>query len=198
MKSPHHLCAIIVGLFVLISASALAVPTDVFISEYIEGSSYNKSIEIYNGTGSTINLENYTLELYSNGAVTPTSTHTFGATDSVAHTDVFVISHTSAAQAILDVSDATNGSVINFNGNDALVLKNASSTVIDSIGDVGNNADFGADVTYVKKATIETGDTTVDDNWAWTDWDSYASDTTAYLGSHTGPVPVELDSFVIE
>src|SRR5699024_7047417 len=41
---------------------------DLFISEYIEGSSYNKPIEIYNGTGSSVKLSDYQLELYSNGS----------------------------------------------------------------------------------------------------------------------------------
>ncbi len=49
---------------------AQADTTDLFISEYIEGSNFNKAIEIYNGTGSNVDLSNYTLELYSNGAST--------------------------------------------------------------------------------------------------------------------------------
>lgn len=38
------------------SLQAKAAPTDLFISEYIEGGSYNKAIEIFNGTGETIDL----------------------------------------------------------------------------------------------------------------------------------------------
>src|SRR5699024_8502755 len=49
---------------------------DLFISEYIEGSSYNKAIEIYNGTGSSVNLSDYQLELYSNGSDNPTQSLT--------------------------------------------------------------------------------------------------------------------------
>ena len=33
-----------------------ATPTDLFLSEYVEGSSFNKAIEIYNGTGSAVDL----------------------------------------------------------------------------------------------------------------------------------------------
>ena len=40
----------------------------------IEGSSFNKAIELFNGTGSDIDLSNYSLELYSNGAVSPSQT----------------------------------------------------------------------------------------------------------------------------
>ena len=43
---------------------------DLFISEYIEGSSNNKAIEIFNGTGREIDLSVYSLKLYANGATT--------------------------------------------------------------------------------------------------------------------------------
>ena len=46
---------------------AAEAPADLFISEYVEGSSYNKALELYNGTGSAIDLSGYTLERYSNG-----------------------------------------------------------------------------------------------------------------------------------
>lgn len=36
------------------------------ISEYIEGSSFNKAIELYNGTNTTIDLSQYKLVLYAN------------------------------------------------------------------------------------------------------------------------------------
>ena len=42
-------------LFLLAPALLVAQPTDIFISEYIEGSSNNKAIEFYNGTGAPIN-----------------------------------------------------------------------------------------------------------------------------------------------
>ncbi|SVD47715.1 uncharacterized protein METZ01_LOCUS400569, partial [marine metagenome] len=37
----------------------LATDNSLFFSEYAEGSSHNKYLEIYNGTDSTINLDNY-------------------------------------------------------------------------------------------------------------------------------------------
>ena len=35
---------------------AFAAPSDLFFSEYIEGSSNNKALEIFNGTGASIDL----------------------------------------------------------------------------------------------------------------------------------------------
>lgn len=41
---------------------------DLIISEYVEGSGNNKALELYNGTGKTLDLAAYTIELYMNGA----------------------------------------------------------------------------------------------------------------------------------
>ena len=41
--------------------------SDLMISEYSEGSSNNKYAEIYNGTGSSVDLSNYQIWRISNG-----------------------------------------------------------------------------------------------------------------------------------
>src|SRR5690606_7285419 len=52
--------------------------TDLFISEYVEGSSNNKAIEIYNGTNSPVNLNDYTVILHANGSTGATNTQVLG------------------------------------------------------------------------------------------------------------------------
>ena len=49
-----------------------AAPTELLFSEYVEGSGFNKAVEIYNGTGAPVDLAagGYRLELYSNGSAT--------------------------------------------------------------------------------------------------------------------------------
>jgi len=46
---------------------------DLFFSEYIEGTSNNKALEIYNGTGTAIDLaaEGYVVQMYFNSGTTP-------------------------------------------------------------------------------------------------------------------------------
>ena len=168
--------------------------TDLFFSEYIEGSSSNKSVEIYNGTGAIVDLTAYTVELYSNGAVVATST--LALTGSLAIGDVYVISNSAAIAAILNVSDITLAypSVPNWNGDDAVVLKH-NGVIIDSIGQVGFDpgtqwgtaaVNSTVDMTLVRKSTISVGDANAFDVYLpSTEWDAYAKDTTTYLGSHT-------------
>src|SRR5690606_7703647 len=95
--------------------------TGVFVSEYVEGSSFNKAIEIYNGSGAELDLSTFTLELYSNGAAAASQALALSGT--LADGDVLVLAHPDADQVILDVADVLDSSVINFNGDDAVVLR---------------------------------------------------------------------------
>ena len=47
--------------------------SDLFISEYVEGWSNNKALEIYNPTASPIDLSQYMVIRYSNGNTTATA-----------------------------------------------------------------------------------------------------------------------------
>jgi uncharacterized protein len=170
-----------------------ATPTDVFISEYLEGSSNNKAIEIYNGTGTPVDLGagGYSLEQYANGSTTPQVP--ISLTGTINHGDVFVIAHSGAAAPILAAADQTLAA-LNFNGNDALVLRKGAS-VIDSIGQVGNDPGllgWGADPldtvdnTLRRRAEVSAGDTNPTDTFdPAVGYESYALDAADGLGSHT-------------
>ena len=67
--------------------------------------------------------------------------------------------------------DLVDSSVINFNGNDPVVLKKGE-TIVDSIGQVGTEADWGKDVSLVRNSDILSGDTNLTDAFdpsKWTD-----------------------------
>ena len=139
--------------------------TDLFISEYAEGSSYNKYIEIYNGTGVTIDLGTYEIWKITNGGSWPESS--FILSGSLSDGEVYVIAHSSADSSILVLADTVSG-ICNFNGDDAVGLAN-NGNLIDAIG--MNGADPGAgwdvagensatkDQTLVRKCNITSGNT---------------------------------------
>ena len=94
------------------AAVAATNAADLIISEYVEGSSFNKAIELYNGTGEEIDLSDYTLEHYNNSGTAATGTTT---TDKVlplegklADGETFVVSRSDANAAILAVTDLTD------------------------------------------------------------------------------------------
>ena len=182
------LLALLLTASLSVNGQAKAAATDLFISEYIEGSSFNKAIEIYNGTGSDVDLSAYSLELYSNGAATVSQTVALSGT--LADGDVFVLAHASADPAILAVTDLQNSTVINFNGDDAVVLRK-DGAVVDAFGQTGFDpgtewAGGGQDDTLVRAETVCAGDTIADDAFdASVEWVAFAINTFSSLGSHT-------------
>nr|BBJ02546.1 extracelullar DNA degradation protein EddB [Marinobacter nauticus] len=103
------------------------------ISEYVEGSSNNKAIELLNTTDASIDLAAWELQVYFNGS--DVAGQTFNLTGNVAPGTNFVFAHSSADPAILAVADQTTGAGL-FNGDDAVVLLKGGA-VADSIGQVG-------------------------------------------------------------
>ena len=175
---------------VLASLSAPA-SADLIISEYIEGSSNNKAIELYNNADTELSLEGYTLGLYSNGSSSVGNSIDLSGT--LAANTTFIISNPSAAAAILDIADETS-TVTYYNGDDALVLTK-DGVVVDSFGQVGvDPGSFWSDDTVQtqnktlrRKNSITTGRTDSTATFNPSDeWEQFDIDTFDGLGSHAG------------
>lgn len=169
--------------------------SDLFISEYIEGGSYNKAVEIFNGTGNSVDLSVYSVALYTSASATVSNE--IALTGTLADGEVFVVSRSDAAAGIVSVTDLidTAKSTINWNGDDAVaLLKNG--VIIDIVGfndgtDPGTQWTWTAaggdgatgttlDRTLVRKAGTTGPSATFDS----AQWDVYAKDTLTYIGSH--------------
>lgn len=193
-KYPQLILFLFLFLFFALKSNA-QTPADVFISEYVEGSSNNKAIELYNGTGSTIDLAagNYVVQYYFNGSATSATTITL--TGTVANNSTFVLAQSLANASILAVANQTS-SASWYNGDDAIVLRKggATGTIVDAIGQVGFDpgTEWGtglistADNTLRRKAADCTGDADAsnvfDPSIKYT---GFATDDFTGLGSHT-------------
>lgn len=175
----------------LAAGQAHGQATDLFFSEYIEGSGSNKALEIYNGTGAAVDLAAGTYQVlrYNNGATSPNST--INLTGTVTDGDVFVLVDTSADAPFLAEGDQTGA--LSYNGDDAMVLM-SNGVVIDVVGQVGfdpgaewfNNGVGTANQTLRRNASVCAGDS--DDSDAFDpslEWASFAIDSSDDLGSHT-------------
>lgn len=159
-----------------------------FFSEYIEGSSNNKAIEIYNPSNAPLDLENYMVQLFANGVVVATNTLIpIGIVE--AH-GVFVIANGAANPTILGLKDTTSA-VANYNGDDALILVNLiTGDTVDAIGVVGVDpgtfwpvgAGATQNFTLTRQFPITVGET----DWAIgaTQWNVHAIDMLDSLGAH--------------
>jgi hypothetical protein len=168
--------------------------SELFFSEYVEGSSNNKYLEIYNPTTSSINLSNYQIRLYSNGSLTVSNTVTLSGILSPG--GVYVMANTSAT-IFLGTINAVNNTVMNFNGDDALELVNTSTaTTVDIIGRIGEDPGTGwtsgghstLNRTLVRNPTISAG-VLVNPGGGFptlnTEWTLLSQDDVSNLGIHT-------------
>lgn len=170
---------------------ARSAPMDLFFSEYIEGSSNNKALEIFNGTGASVDLaaQAYSIVMYFNGSSSPGAT--INLTGEIAHDGVYVVAHSSASASILALADQTSGTW--YNGDDAIALLKGMS-VIDVIGQIGVDpgSQWGSglasttDNTLRRKPTVLIGDSAGADVFDPSmEWMGYANDTFDGLGVHS-------------
>ena len=130
---------------------------EIFISEYVEGWSNNKAIELYNPTNNPIDLSGYRLERYSNGSTNAATNQRLDLAGTIGALDVFVVVidkrdpdgagqeapvwdelQEKADGFFCPVYDINNA--MYFNGNDALVLRKiAGNTVVDVFGKIGQD-----------------------------------------------------------
>ncbi|MFM2292155.1 MAG: hypothetical protein RIS29_1968 [Bacteroidota bacterium] len=152
---------------------------DLIISAYVEGSSWNKAIELYNGTANTIDLSKYSLRKQSNGA------GAFGSalklTGTLASGKTYVIAHKQAASDLIAKVTMVTDSLLQFNGNDAIALIRSGVT-IDMVGKADGGADYnwGLDNTLVRKNTV-THPVSV---FNIVEWQAYPVDSYSMLGTH--------------
>ena len=184
---------------------------DLFFSEYIEGSSQNKALEIFNPTIQPIELDNYRIAQSANGNGWQ-FWHEFPDDAVLEPYDVWVITTDEAVDSLKNVADEilSYPSVVHFNGNDARGLEKTTDggttwTLIDIIGNPDEDPGSGWDVAGIPDATkdhtIVRKDSIFHGNIDWTvssgtsaetsEWIVYPIDTFQYLGWHNvgGDVP---------
>ena len=194
MRHHKRLHALFVLLALPFAAPASAATADLLLSEIIEGSSNNKAVEIYNGTGAPVDLgaAGYTLQFYFNGGTT--ANFNLALSGTIPAGGAFVVAPSNANSTILDAADQISGTSW-FNGDDVIVLRKGGSTgpLVDVAGQIGFDpgSQWGtglastADNTIRRKATVCDGDTDGSDAFDPAgEWDGYAIDTFDGLGSH--------------
>lgn len=147
---------------------------EVLITEYVEGGSYNKAIELYNNGSESVLLSNYTLARYKDGSEIPTQM--LNLTGTLAPQELLVVQNSQAELSLsADVATIISSALVH-NGGDAVALLN-DGNVVDIVGDVPTTSGWGKDITLRR---IGRSASTVFDE---SDWSSYAKDTFDGLGS---------------
>jgi hypothetical protein len=134
--------------------------SDLFFSEYVEGSANNKTLEIYNPTANPVDLSLYVIKRYSNGS--PVPSEQLALSGILQPKDVVVVTNgqtdslwvSSGGYWSLPISDELYNlgdlhcsgiypTPMYFNGDDALTLETLTGGVIDIFGKIGEQPENG-------------------------------------------------------
>lgn len=154
---------------------------DLFFSEYVEGNSFNKAIEIANITGNTADLTPYSVARQSGGNWETA----LNLTGSIAPNDVYVIINSDAnIQKLIDEADLgiANTTPMTFNGDDRVGLFK-DGVLVDIIGDLDGTDNFAANITLRRSNDI-TGPNIVYSEQG--EWIAFDQNTVDDIGSHNG------------
>ena len=174
-----------------------ATATELFFSEYLEGSSFNKALEIVNLTDNDINLNVYSIKRQKDGGLDGevwNEAHVLNLSGVITSGDVYVIvSEDASLQKLNEEKDYTHprdnsnlfGIPINFNGNDPVGLfKN--NVLIDIIGTYnGGSANFAKDKTLRRKSGVSSPNVNFD---IVNEWEVYGKDNADDFGKHSAIV----------
>ena len=200
------------ALAVATSTSTAQDCSDLFISEYVVGSGNNRAIELYNPTSAPIDLADYSVGRFRDGAGTPMLVDLTGT---VPPLGTFVIAVDKrdpngtgfeepvdmALQAVVDTFVnpvyVQANSPFYFNGDDAVpLIKGDGNTLVDLVGKIGEDPGtawsdesgtwWTTDKTLVRKASVRQGVTVNPAVFmVEAEWDSLPEDTFTELGWHT-------------
>ena len=155
------------------------VAGDLVIATYVEGSSWNKALEIYNGTGKSVDLSKYSILKQSDGS------GNFGYPIHLAGTlennKSYVLVNSRCGIPAMTAKAQRLDSLINFNGNDAVALVRSGVTIdVVGIPNVGASVIWGMDVTLQRKPNITHPAFTFNPE----EWESLPVDSYSMLGNH--------------
>lgn len=149
----------------------------VLFSEYVEGTGYNKALEIVNLTGQEIDLTAFSLKKITNAEEEWKNEYRLKGT--VANKEVFVIVHEEASEEMQNVADiSTNHQIVNFNGNDPIGLFHEGE-LIDMIGNTGGE-DFAKDITLRRKQAV----ISPKPGFSLSEWETFQKDKVDGLGTY--------------
>ena len=154
---------------------------NLIISGYYEGASFDKAIELYNGTGATVDLSKYLLKKQSNGAGEFETTLKLSGT--LQNNQTYVIVNTNSTNTALTAkANILKDSITSFNGNDAVALFR-NGVQIDVVGKLNGGAPYvwGLDKILKRKPDI----THPNSNFDLTEWNEYPYAQLEKIGTHT-------------
>ncbi|AYA04443.1 ExeM/NucH family extracellular endonuclease [Acinetobacter sp. WCHAc010034] len=188
---------------VLLGGCSFPVYAEIMFSQYIDGASNQKGLEIYNPDGKTVDLSGYSILQYSNGASDKPS-GTFALAGNLGPKQKIIVGRSELQAALAGYADKMQflQRGVSFNGDDALILKKGDKAV-DRFGQLGadpgdgwGTAEFNSAKNSLTRiqASNDAGSVNPADPFnlesQWTKWsDRSAYSENLFNGGGSQPVP---------
>jgi gliding motility-associated-like protein len=159
-------------------------PSDLFISEVTDSQSGSLTyVEIYNGTGATVDLSGYKLKVHTNG--NPTATCDLSLTGMLLNDDVVVIKLSNSANNATVTPDLTFTTCSGVNNNDNIRLATSSNVDIDSWGTTDGSIFTPANGVGYTYRRIAAGTVLPTLTWNPSDWTTLDPEDYSDVGNYT-------------
>lgn len=173
--------------------AAVPVQAGLLITQYYEGASNNKWVELTNTSSNSIDLSGFKIGIWTNASTenwktaTGTPNNTISLTGTLAPAVSFLVGNSAAVLPSYAVANLSTGS-LSPNGDDSIVLYTnasgyATTDIVDAVGftDAGNE---GGDTSWVRVSlgtgySLTTGSTVVDFPAVWSQASNSAVDNAA-------------------
>ena len=160
--------------------------SELFFSEYLEGTGKNRVLEIYNPSNNDVDLSEYSVKVFASG---PNNPNVMPLSGTIPPKGVLVCGHDQADSGILLLCDLTSPE-LKFDGDDAVGLfKN--NVLIDMIGEIGvnpGNTGWQVGTGFTKDNTLRRGFDVREPTPYWSisllQWDVLPIDDISGLGDH--------------
>ncbi len=163
-------------------------------SEYVEGTSNRKALEIYNVSGGPQDLSQCSIDRYTNGATFPAATIQLAGTLAVGATwticNPLGVTPTDPSGIPANLCDATS-SAINHNGNDSYDLV-CNGVIVDFFGELTASppvGDFAKDQTLRRNCSVTSGKTMTSFMFDGTEWSNPPLAVDTFSGLHQRSCP---------
>jgi hypothetical protein len=198
--------------FLLPMLAATNLSAQLIISQYYEGDSNDKYLEVTNMGGSTIDLAAMGIRayLFANERADDPANNRASTGQSLSGTIIpfesLLFRNGLATQPGYTVGNAVGVNFCGFNGDDLVVLSTATDglSVVGSAWDnridvVGNGSNWGMEISYVRKNTV----LEPNPDFSWAEWTAVSlsavnlagPEESSYLGTHYSILPVMLANF---
>ncbi len=170
------------SLVIFVAKEPLVILKEIFISKYLEGTSNNQALELYNPTDKSVDLSNYQVFIYTDGALEPSIK--IQLEGSLNSKETYMITHGFSDSSLKDKADLITDDLV-FDGNDMISISFQDIEVIDILGQIGWGFYTFNDVTLVRHEFI----TEVSVTYNMNDWGYYKKDYFEVFKTHPVSYP---------